>query len=67
MEKPDKRYRSKNGEIFKKHGSTLIRTLRQKYGAAFAPGISDDVRLASVLHMIAEPSLRQLVRDLENK
>ena len=40
MEEPglDNRHRDKNGEISKKHGNTLISTLRQTYGRGFAPG-----------------------------
>ncbi len=51
MEQPglDKRHRDKNGEISKKHGNTLIGTLRQKYGADFAKGFSDNQRLGDVL------------------
>ena len=32
----DQRHRDKNGEIDKKHGNTLISTLRQTYGPNFA-------------------------------
>jgi hypothetical protein len=37
----DHRHRDKNGEISRKHGNTLVRTLRKLYGAGFAPGCSD--------------------------
>jgi hypothetical protein len=60
----DHRHRDKNGEIGRKHGNTLISTLRLTYGANFAPGISGHLKLSEVLHMIDEPSLSQLVRDL---
>jgi hypothetical protein len=33
----DDRHRDKDGEISRKHGNTLISTLRQNYGANFAP------------------------------
>ena len=59
----DNRHRDKNGEISKKHGNTLIRTLRKTYGAGFARGCSDDERLIDVLHKLDENSLSQLVRD----
>jgi len=32
------RQRDKNGEISRKHGNTLIRTLRKTYGPGFASG-----------------------------
>lgn len=60
----DSRHRDKNGEIGRKHGNTLISTLRQTYGANFAPGIPGNVKLSDVLHTLDEPSLSQLVRDL---
>ena len=41
----DGRHRDKNGRISKKHGNTLISTLRQTYGGGFAPGRSGDERL----------------------
>jgi hypothetical protein len=33
----DNRHRDKNGEISKKHGNTLISTLRQTMGRALRP------------------------------
>jgi hypothetical protein len=33
----DARHRDKNGEISRKHGNTLIHTLRKTYGLGFAP------------------------------
>jgi hypothetical protein len=59
----DNRHRDKNGEISRKHGNTLIRTLRKIYGAGFAPSCSDHEKLSDVLHKLDEPSLTQLVRD----
>jgi len=66
MQQPglDQRHRDKNGEISRKHGNTLISTLRQTYGANFAPGMPGHLRLSEVLHRLDEPSLSQLVRDL---
>jgi hypothetical protein len=32
------RHRDKGGEISKKHGNTLISTLRERYGESFAKG-----------------------------
>jgi len=63
----DGRHRDKNGEISKKHGNTLISTLRQTYGAGFAPGRSGDEKLRDVLHDLDEPSLTHLIQDLQKK
>jgi hypothetical protein len=60
----DGRHRDKNGEISRKHGNTLISTLRQTYGAGFAPGFDGRLKLSDVLHVLDEPSLSQLIRDL---
>ena len=34
------RHRDRNGELSKKHGNTLVRTLRKVYGEHFAEGCS---------------------------
>jgi hypothetical protein len=60
----DNRHRDKNGEIAKKHGNTLISTLRETYGAGFAPGRSGDEKLKDLLHDLDEPSLTHLIHDL---
>jgi hypothetical protein len=60
----DGRHRDQDGEISRKHGNTLVSTLRQTYGPSFAPGIPGNVRLSGVLRQLDEPSLSQLVRDL---
>jgi hypothetical protein len=36
----------------RKHGNTLVRTLRQHYGADFAKGCGDSENLGDVLHKI---------------
>jgi hypothetical protein len=59
------RHRDKNGEISKKHGNTLIGTLRKTYGPHFAKGCADDEKLSDVLHKLDEPSLSALVEDHE--
>ena len=59
----DARHRNRDGEISRKHGNTLIRTLR--YGSGFAAGCKDDEKLSDVLHKIDESSLSQLIRDHE--
>lgn len=61
------RHRDKNGEISRKHGNTLISTLRKTYGDGFAPGIPGHSSLTDALHLLDEPSLSKLVRDLRNK
>jgi hypothetical protein len=45
----DTRHRDKSGEISRKHGNTLIRTLRKTYGQGFAKGCGDDEKLSDVL------------------
>ena len=59
----DGRHRDKNGEISRKHGNTLVGTLRKIYGPSFAQGRSDEAKLSDVLEEINEPSLSQLVSD----
>jgi hypothetical protein len=57
----DHRHRDKNGEISKKHGNTLISTLRKEHGDNFAPGISGTAKLSEVLEKLDEPSLSKLI------
>jgi hypothetical protein len=59
----DQRHRDKNGEISKKHGNTLVRTLRRSHGPDFAKGFKETDKLSNVLHALDEPSLSSLVRD----
>ena len=61
----DHRHRDKDGEISRKHGNTLVGTLRKHYGAGFAPSFKDTDTLAQVLAKLDEPSLSQLVKDHE--
>ena len=56
-------HRDKDGEISRKHGNTLIRTLRKHYGATFANGCGDDEKLSDALHKLDESSLSELVLD----
>jgi hypothetical protein len=60
------RYRDKNGEMSRKHGNTLLRTLRKHYGDDFAAGCDGNEKLSDVLHKLDELSLSRLVRDLES-
>jgi hypothetical protein len=57
------RHRDKNGEIGKKHGNTLVSTLRRIYGRNFAPNCDDHEKLSDVLHKLDETSLNQMVAD----
>lgn len=59
----DNRHRDKNGEISRKHGNTLISTLRKTYGSSFAVGFPVDAKLSQVLEKLDEPSLAKLVHD----
>jgi hypothetical protein len=57
------RHRDKNGEISKKHGNTLVRTLRKIYGQHFAAGEPETAKLSDVLRVLDERSLSALVHD----
>ena len=59
------RYREKNGDISRKHGNTLVRTLRETYGSGFAKDFADDQKLRDVLATLDEPSLTRLIHDHE--
>jgi hypothetical protein len=59
----DTRHRDKDGEISRKHGNTLIGTLRISYGSGFAKGCANDEKLSDVLSELDERSLSKLVRD----
>jgi len=61
----DHRHRDKNGEISRKHGNTLVSTLRKIYGATFASGFEPHQKLSDVLATLDEASLSQMVRDHE--
>jgi hypothetical protein len=45
----DGRHRDKDGEIHKKSGRTLIKSLRKTYGEHFAAGYRGDMMLATLL------------------
>ena len=62
----DSRHRDKNGEISKKHGNTLVGTLRKVYGRTFAAGQPDTATLSEVLEYLNETALGQLVHDEKN-
>ena len=60
------RHRDQNGEISRKHGNTLVRTLRKMYGRGFAEGAPETETLRNVLVDMDEPSLSKLVHDHEH-
>lgn len=59
----DSRHRDKHGEISKKHGNTLVRTLRKIYGSSFAAGHSETEKLSDVLAKLDKNSLSKLTKD----
>jgi hypothetical protein len=61
----DGRHRDNDGAIGKKHGNTLIGTLRKIYGQSFAAGHPETAQLGEVLLQLNETSLSQLRRDHE--
>lgn len=67
MEQPglNGRHRNRDGEISRKHGNTLVGTLRRIYGPSFAAGAQDHETLSEVLADMDEPSLTRLVHDHE--
>jgi hypothetical protein len=62
----DNRHRDKNGEISKKHGNTLVSTLRKIYGSTFAAGHPETAKLSDVIEQLNETSLSQIVHDHRN-
>jgi hypothetical protein len=61
----DNRHRDKTGEISRKHGNTLIRTLRKTYGESFAGTCGNKKKLDDVLNKLDELSLTRLIHDHE--
>lgn len=61
----DARHRDLDGQIIKKHGNTLVSTLRKIYGQRFLQGFAKDRdKLSTVLAKADEPSLHQLRGDM---
>jgi hypothetical protein len=50
----DDRHRDQNGEISRKHGNTLVGTLRKIDGPSFAAGEPDSAKLEDVLAKLHE-------------
>jgi hypothetical protein len=61
----DDRHRNKDGEISRKHGNTLVQTLRKIYGSSFATGKPETAKLSDVIADLHKHSLSQLVKDYE--
>ncbi len=61
----DDRHRDKNGQISRKHGNTLVGTLRKIYGAGFGSKFKDTDKLTEVLHKLDAASLSQPHKDHE--
>lgn len=59
----DGRHRDKNGQIAKKHGNSLVETLRKTY-PGFAPNEDGRTKLIDILHRLDVPSLTKLVHEL---
>lgn len=66
MKQPGLDQRHRDIRMVKLIGNTATRSSRrgQTYGRNFAPGIAGDKTLREVLHILDEPSLSQLIRDL---
>jgi hypothetical protein len=59
----DGRHRDIDGEISKKRGDTLVRTLREIYGPDFAPGRRSDMRLDTLRKIADDKSISKLRKD----
>jgi hypothetical protein len=59
----DGRHRDANGQIDRKHGNTLVGTLRETYGAGFAAGTRSDAKLSTVLERSGSDSLTQFLKE----
>jgi hypothetical protein len=57
--------RNNDSEVSRKHGRTLIASLRQTYGPDFAPKFPSHTMLKEALGKLDEPSLSKLIADLE--
>jgi hypothetical protein len=59
----DGRQRDEDGEIRRKNGNTLIRTVRATYGEEFALGRRSDMKLENYLADEGYPSLTAALKD----
>lgn len=58
----DNRMRDQDGQIRQKRSDTLIKTLRNEYGADFAKGYRADAKLGTVLEKEKVGTFDQLLR-----
>ncbi len=58
----DNRCRDANGEIRRKNGATQVGTLREIYGAGFAPGTRSDMKLDTLLERTGARSLSEFLK-----
>jgi len=58
----DGRHRDADGRIERKHGNTLVETLRETYGQNFASDFRSDAKLSTVLRETGRGSLSDLRR-----
>ena len=58
----DGRQRDKTGRIDKKHGNTLVGSLRKTYGEHFAAGHRKDMMLKTLLSNTGTESLHEYLR-----
>lgn len=58
----DNRCRDEDGEIRRKRGDTLVRTLRREYGDEFAAGFRSDAKLDTVLRETDSASLSDYLK-----
>ena len=61
----DNRSRLRNAKVSRKYGSTLVRTLRERYGENFAAGLADTATLREVINRLDAASLNRVQGDLE--
>ncbi len=54
--------RNANGEIDRKHGNTVVRTLRDTYGEDFAADCRADMKLSTLLRENGVGSLSQYLK-----
>ena len=59
----DDRHRDENGQIDRKHGNTLVGTLRETYGDAFAQGSRSDMKLKTLLRESGANSLSDYLKN----
>jgi hypothetical protein len=62
----DNRSRLRNAKVSRKYGSTLVRTLRERYGENFAAGLADTATLREVINRLDAASLNRLQADLDS-